>query len=202
MISKFRSLKDELRQCKRCKSLVKSRKTVVLGYGDTNAKIMFLGLVPGRNGADITGVPFTKDPSGVLFQEAMIRAGYSLESDPTVEKPRLKNVYVTNIVKCNAKDDAGNNRQPSKDEINTCLRYFEIEKNLINPIVIVTLGKTPTEYLLNTKINRFIEYHNVLKIKEGITYIPFLHPGYVIRGAYSREKYLQEIMSFSDRVKF
>ena len=55
----------ELKLCKKCKSLVKSRKTVVTGYGDSDAEILFLGLAPGRNGADITGIPFTKDPSGI-----------------------------------------------------------------------------------------------------------------------------------------
>jgi uracil-DNA glycosylase family 4 len=173
----------------------------VSGYGDENATIMFVGLAPGRNGADITGVPFTRDPSGILFQEAMIKAGFSLENDPTFEKPKLKHVFITNIVKCNPKDEKGNNRHPSKDEINNCVKYFEIEKQLIKPNIIVLLGKTTTEHILNIKIGQFIQLHNNPIYKDSIIYVPFLHPSYIIRGMYQREKYLQEILNISGLVK-
>lgn len=200
MIS-FSLLNNKIKNCNKCPLLVKSRNTIVLGYGDREADIVFVGLAPGRNGADITGIPFTKDPSGLLFQEAMIKAGFSIEKDPTIEKPRLKNVFVTNIVKCNPKDNKGNNRHPNKDEIHNCLSYFELEKQIIQPKVIIPLGKTTTEYLLKLKVDKFLDYHNNPIIKDIITYIPFFHPSYVIRGSYKREKYLQEIVSFNDYIK-
>ena len=131
----------------------------------------------------------------------MIKAGFSLESEPAIEKPRLKNVFVTNIVKCNPKDSNGNNRHPSKEEIQNCLSYFELEKQIIEPKIIVPLGKTTTEFILNTKFTRFLDYHNNPIIKDDITYIPFFHPSYIIRGAYSRKKYLQEVVSFRNWVK-
>ena len=190
-----KSLKNKIINCNKCPFLVKSRNVVVLGYGDRNADIMFVGLAPGRNGANITGIPFTRDPSGVLFQEGMIKAGFSLEIKPIIEKPRLKNIYVTNIVKCNPKDVNGNNRSPTREEIQNCFNYFDIEKQLIKPRVIVSLGKTTSEYIIGKRFNRFLDYHNIPIIKDNITYIPFLHPSYVIRGAYSREKFIQEIIS-------
>ena len=199
-ISLFDKLNLEIERCDKCPLLIKSRNTIVLGYGDRDADIIFVGLAPGRNGADVTGIPFTKDPSGILFQEAMIKAGFSLENEPTIEKPRLKNVFVTNIVKCNPKDSKGNNRHPTKDEIQNCLSYFELEKQIIQPKVIVPLGKTTTEYLLETRVDRFLDYHNNPIIRDIITYIPFFHPSYVIRGSYSRKKYLQEIESFKSRI--
>jgi len=179
--------------CKLCPDLILSRSRVVQGYGDPHAQIMFLGMAPGRNGADITGVPFTKDPSGVLFQESLIYAGFSDEINPHCEHPHLKNVYVTNLVKCNPKDAAGNNRTPSLEEIKNCSIHYEKELNDINPKVIVLFGKVVTEYVLKKKISKFADFHNKPSIKDNRTFLPFIHPSYVIRGAYNRQKYIDEM---------
>jgi uracil-DNA glycosylase family 4 len=186
--------------CDKCPSLVSSRSKIVSGYGDENAEIMFVGLAPGRNGADITGVPFTRDPSGVIFQTAMIRAGFSLETDPRIENPRLRKAFVTNIVKCNPKNEKGNNRYPTNEEIENCVNYFEIEKNYINPKIIVLLGKTATEYLLKIKCKSFIKFHNNPIEKNNTLYIPFIHPSYVIRGAYNKDKYLNEFSDLKNKI--
>lgn len=194
-ISLFDKLNLEIERCDKCPFLVKSRNNAVLGYGDRNAEIMFVGLAPGRNGADITGVPFTRDSSGILFQESLIKAGFSSETNSKTVKPNLKNVFVTNIVKCNPKDKNGNNRTPFKEEIRRCSGHFEMEKKLIRPNIIISLGKIATEYILDTKINNFCSMHNTPIIKEDITYVPFIHPSFVIRGAYSRENYIQAFTS-------
>jgi DNA polymerase len=183
--------------CDKCPSLVSSRSRIVSGYGDKNAIIMFVGLAPGRNGADITGIPFTRDPSGILFQEAMIKSGFSLETNPKNENPRLHNVFVTNLVKCNPKDTNGNNRYPSRIEIMNCIKYFEEERCSINPKIIVLLGKTTTENILDIQCKKFLDYHNKIIKKDNTIFIPLIHPSYVIRGAYNREKYLQDIKNLS-----
>jgi uracil-DNA glycosylase family 4 len=197
MANTFKQLQNKIKNCVECPSIVKSRKKPVIGYGDLSADILFVGLAPGRNGADISGVPFTRDQSGVLLQEALIKAGFSLEKDPRVEKPRLKNVFITNIVKCNPKDNNGNNRQPSINEIMNCLSYFEIEKSLIKPKIIIPLGKIAAEYVLNKKINNFLQFHNKPIEQNDVLYIPFIHPSYIIRGCYNKEKYIQEIISIN-----
>jgi uracil-DNA glycosylase family 4 len=181
-----------LEDCRKCPSLVSSRARIVKGYGDMKASIMFVGLAPGRKGADQTGVPFTRDRSGLLFQEALIKGGFSLESDPTIEKPRLVNAYVTNIVKCNPKDEKGNNRYPNNLEILNCMEYFNIEKSMINPKIIIMLGKISTENVLQIRCKNFLDFHNKSILKEGIKYIPFIHPSFIIRGSYNKEKYLED----------
>ena len=186
--------------CDKCPSLASSRSRIVSGYGDKNADIMFVGLAPGRNGADITGVPFTRDPSGVLFQEALIRTGFSLESNPKIEYPRLRNVFITNIVKCNPKNEKGNNRYPSKTEIDNCLNYFKIEREKVNPKIIILLGKTTTENILKIKCGSFTKFHNHPIEKDNTIYIPFIHPSYVIRGAYNKEKYLCEFSELKNNI--
>jgi uracil-DNA glycosylase len=188
-------------ECTKCPEIVFSRSLVVKGCGDPHAKLMFVGMAPGRNGADITGVPFTRDPSGVLFQECMIYAGFSLESNPKCENPRLKDVYVTNLVKCNPKDENGNNRDPTIEEINNCAFHYERELAEINPQIIVLFGKIVTEHILKLKIQKFSDVHNVPINLRDRTYLPFIHPSYVIRGAYNRQKYVNEMVALKDLLK-
>jgi uracil-DNA glycosylase family 4 len=180
--------------CELCEKLIRTRNCIVLGYGDPKAEIMFVGMAPGRNGADRTGIPFTRDPSGILFQEGLIKAGFSLEINPRNEHPRLKNVYVTNLVKCNPKDDDGRNRTPSLEEISNCGSYFEQELIDINPKVIVLFGKVVTEYILKQKIYKFIDIHNKPQQIENRMFLPFIHPSFVIRGAYNRQQYINEMV--------
>jgi len=184
--------------CKRCEKLVASRNQIVYGYGDNNAKIMLVGMAPGRNGADITGVPFTRDPSGVLLQECLIAAGFSLESDPKNEHPKLRDIYITNLVKCNPKEEGGRNRTPSQEEIFNCLPFFEQEIREINPEIIVTFGKVATEHALKKKISRFMDLHNKSFQKDERIYLPFIHPSYVIRGAYKRQQYIDEFIGVKE----
>ena len=180
--------------CDKCPDLKKSRSKIVLGYGDSDAQIMFVGMAPGRNGADRTGIPFTRDPSGILFQESLIAASFSLEQNPRNEHPRLKNVYVTNLVKCNPKEDDGRNRTPSLEEIKNCASLFDQEIIDINPKMIVLFGKVVTEYVLQQKISKFTDIHNKPRQFKNRIYLPFIHPSFVIRGAYNRQQYIDEMV--------
>jgi len=149
---------------------------------------MIVGLAPGKDGADLTGIPFTRDPSGQLINEMLLVAGLSREED----------VFITNLVKCNPKDDRGRNRTPSKKEIENCLPHLRCEISYLKPRIVVPLGRAATEFILNTRISKMREFHGRKRFKEGIFFFPFIHPGYVIRGAYNRGKYLQEFNVIGD----
>ena len=194
-------LKSPNFNCCLCNDLVLSRNRIVRGNGDPHARLMFVGIAPGRNGADITGVPFTRDPSGVLFQECLIQGGFSLETNPCCEHPHLKNVYVTNLVKCNPKNMEGNNRTPSLEEIKNCATHFEKELADINPEVVVLFGKVVTEHILKKRISKFSVLHNKPIKRENRILIPFIHPSYVIRGAYNRQKYINEMTGLKKMLK-
>ena len=183
MKSAWRKLKRDISNCERCKALVQTRNKPIPGVGNPEAKVFIVGLAPGKDGADLTGIPFTRDPSGELFDEMLSVAGLS----------RTQDVFITNLVKCNPKDSHGRNRTPSKREINTCFPYMKREIDLIKPRIVVTLGKAATEFLLNTKVDKMAEFHGKCKSKSGdITLFPFIHPGYVIRGAHDKGKYLEK----------
>ncbi len=201
MIEKQQALQKmsaKITNCDKCKNLVKSRNKVVPGYGFADASIFFVGLAPGRLGADSTGIPFTQDSSGNLFQRALSSSGINMKPNNLMHN-ELR-AYVTNLVKCNPKDDKGNNRYPSKSEIDNCREFLKCEMNLIHFDVIVPLGKLATEVILNQKCSKFTLMHNkLIKIKE-MCCIPFIHPSYVIRGAYPQKRYLEDFKALSDWV--
>jgi len=180
------SLKEEIRNCTKCADLVRSRTQAVAGDGKLPAKILFVGLAPGRNGADITGIPFTKDRSGLLFREALL-------------KSNISNYFVTNIIKCNPKDNMGRNRLPKKEEIVNCRNYLLTEIYKISPEIIITLGKEALEFFLGP-INQMREY--ILKKRSfgGIFLIPFYHPSYIIRGSYKKEFYLRDFLTLRNLI--
>lgn len=174
--------------CRQCKAIVKTGKKPILGVGSPEAKIIVVGLAPGKDGADRTGIPFTRDPSGELFDEVLSAAGLS----------RSQDVFITNLVKCNPKDAKGRNRTPSKSEMKNCYPYLRREIDYVKPRIIVTLGKAATEFLLGTRITKMAQIHGKIKRKKGISFFPFIHPGYVIRGAYDRKKFLDEFKILGD----
>jgi uracil-DNA glycosylase len=179
-------LKEEIQNCKKCQELVLSRRQAVPGNGSIPSRVLFVGLAPGRNGADITGIPFTRDPSGILFREMLLQVC-------------IDNFFITNLVKCNPQDNRGRNRHPSTNEIQNCKPYLDAEIMMVNPDVIVTLGKTATEYFLGTvKAMKKI----LLKkyFSQGRTVIPLMHPSYVIRGAYNRTSYIKNFLLLKEMI--
>ena len=103
---------DIIKKCKKC-NLHKGRTNAVAGDWNPRAKIMFIGIAPGRLGGDKTGIPFTKDKSGRFFRELLNKNNISQDI-----------INVTNLVRCNPRDSNGKNRDPSHDEIKKCLRIW------------------------------------------------------------------------------
>lgn len=122
--------------CTRCPALAANRQRIVHGYGDPAARLLIVGEAPGYLGADRTGVPFTGDRSGRRVQALLIRLGLSQESDPSTAAPRLNDVYLTNVVRCNPPG----NRNPTPAEVANCAPYLAAELAAIRPQVVATLG--------------------------------------------------------------
>jgi uncharacterized phage-associated protein len=110
-------------------------------------------------------------------------------------------VYITNIVKCNPQDEEGRNRPPSNNEINNCITYLEWEIKSIAPKIIIPLGKSASEYFIKKKITNMKDIHSKEFIWNEITIFPFIHPGFVIRGAYDKSKYIDEFIKVSKLYK-
>lgn len=146
------NFQKEVVNCDSC-SLHTSVKSPVPGQLVPDSDFLFVGLAPGRNGAEKTGIPFTKDKSGRLFRKMV-----------SVIESEGYTVSVTNIVKCNPLNDLGNNRNPTPLEICKCSIHLEREIRIVKPRMIIILGKV-TEKFLN--ISR-TQVSNKAKVKSSI----------------------------------
>ncbi len=135
--------------CSVCPALAANRQRVVPGYGPRPSAIAWLGEAPGRLGADVTGVPFTRDRSGRRLQALLIRLGLSTEIDPAVERPRL-GTFVTNLVRCNPPA----NRAPTAEEMANCASSLQRELARVRPVVLVTLGLLATRFAFAAFLDR------------------------------------------------
>lgn len=122
-------------ECTRCPELVESRSQIVNGTGPEDADILFVGEGPGQY-EDEQGEPFV-GRSGKVLDEVLRDHGLARES-----------VRITNCVRCRPPE----NRDPKKVELENCRGYLEREFELVDPDVIVTLGKVPSEHLLDRDV--------------------------------------------------
>ncbi len=157
-----------VRVCTLC-DLHRFRTQAVPGEGNWEAELMFIGEGPGRD-EDLQGRPFVG------------RAGQLLRRIIAAMTFREDEVYITNMVKCRPPE----NRVPHNEEIEACSRYLIRQIELIRPKVIVTLGKTPTDYFvpgregMTARRGRFGSYL-------GIPVMPTFHPSYLVRNEGNRE---------------
>ncbi len=133
-------LVEEIRNCRRCK-LYRYRKNPVPGEGRRDAEIIFIGEAPGAK-EDESGRPFV-GPAGKLLTELLESIGLKRED-----------VYITNIVKCRPPG----NRDPEEDEIKACSPYLVRQINMINPKIVVALGRYSARFLFK---NAGIKWRNM-----------------------------------------
>lgn len=151
----------EIRTCTLC-DLHKNRTRAVPGAGDIQTDIMFIGEGPGYH-EDQQGLPFVG------------RSGTYLEALLKLIKLTRDDVFITNVVKCRPPE----NRDPLPAEINTCKPYLDQQIDLIDPLIIVTLGRfSMARYFPNGRITQI---HGQAKIENGRAYYPLFHPAAVLR---------------------
>lgn len=172
------NLSASIRACVRCAALVKCRSQAVPGAGAIPAEVAFVGLAPGRFGGDRTGVPFEGDRSGELLRRMIRYIG-------------LESVFITNVVRCNPRDAAGRNRDPSASEIANCRGYLAAEMKLARPQLVVCLGRIAWWELAGRERPFAPDAANPTTAS-GLRLWPMYHPGYVIRGAYPEKSYRRD----------
>lgn len=182
-----RSISD----CKRCK-LHSTRTNIVFGEGSEHAEIMFIGEGPGAD-EDKQGRPFV-GKAGQLLTSLIEKLGLS-----------RKEVYIANIVKCRPP----NNRDPEPDEISSCYPFLRHQISIINPKVIMALGKISTHTLLNIAepINKFSimkvrgNFYNYSDGLISIPVIPTYHPSYLLRNREAKWDVWEDAQKMMKRLK-
>lgn len=147
---------EEVRVCPKC-PLAATRTKAVPGEGPHNAEVVLIGEGPGFH-EDKQGRPFV-GASGQFLNELLANAGYKREE-----------VFITNVVKCRPPG----NRDPQPIEIEACSNYLERQMALINPKVIVTLGRfSMSRFFPGAKISAI---HGQAKMLNGRAVVPMFHP--------------------------
>src|SRR5687767_12550408 len=122
--SKLDQIRAEIIKKGVCPDLAKTATQLVFGDGSPNAKIVFIGEAPGKN-EDLQGKPFV-GAAGKFLDEMLASIGLG-----------RKDIYITNIVKYRPP----NNRDPLPDEKAAFLPYLQAQLDIIQPRVVVTLGR-------------------------------------------------------------
>ncbi|RJF98443.1 uracil-DNA glycosylase [Noviherbaspirillum saxi] len=174
-------LKTSVAGCVKC-GLCQGRTNTVFGVGDEKAKWLFIGEGPGRN-EDLQGEPFVGQAGKLL--DNMLRA---------VGLRRGENAYIANIVKCRPTDANGKDRPPTAAETAACLPYLERQIALIQPSVLVALGKTAALSLLaldpDTPVSRLRgKVHRYADRPLIVTY----HPAYLLRNMIDKRKAWEDL---------
>ena len=150
--------------CTRC-SLSGSRNRVVFGSGSENADLMFIGEGPGAE-EDKQGLPFV-GKAGNLLTSMIYALGYEREE-----------VYICNVVKCRPP----NNRDPLPVEAKSCTPYLQRQIELIQPKVIVALGRISAQLLLDTELPLGRLRRQTYKFRDtDIDMVVTYHPAYLLR---------------------
>ena len=176
------TLYEKLESCTDC-GLCKGRTNVVIGVGNPQSKIMLIGEGPGRD-EDIQGYPFV-GAAGQLLDKML--AAISLD--------RTK-VYIANIVKCRPPQ----NRTPLEDEATACLPYLRAQVALIQPQIIVCLGKTAAMYVIDREI-RITRDRGIWRMKKGIWMLPTFHPAALLRDESKKRDAWHDMQSLRDKIK-
>ena len=137
--------------CERCPALVDSRSRIVSGVGPTDADLLFVGEAPGAH-EDEQGEPFV-GRSGDVLDSGLRDAGLD-----------RVDVRITNCVRCRPPD----NRDPTRDERESCRGYLEREIAAVDPELVVTLGKVPSEHLLGRSVGVTSEAGEVNAVEIGV----------------------------------
>ena len=166
-MSALSELNEEIRHCQKCE-LARYRNQVVPGEGVENADIMFIGEAPGRN-EDQQGRPFV-GPAGKFLDELL----------GLIDLNRQQ-VYIANVIKCRPQG----NRDPLPQEIITCRPWLECQIELINPQIIVTLGRYSMALFFPQK--SIGKIHGTAEKHDDIIYYAMYHPAAALHQQNLRE---------------
>lgn len=167
-------LQSAAAKCELC-DLSKGRIEPVFAKGSPDSKIVVCGMCPGPNENEV-GIPFVGKAGEIL--DAILLEAFGKDSSSL-------DVYVTNLVKCFV--PPGTKLDPHW--MNVCLPYFLVQLKIIQPKVIIALGKDVSNFLLHNEDNMGSMRGNVYKCRYmGINLMSTYHPSYLARGGGVKHK--------------
>ena len=178
---KWEELENRCKNCKRC-SLCETRTNVVFGDGNRNAKVMFIGEAPGEK-EDLSGIPFV-GAAGKLFDKYL----YAVDID-------RKDVYIANMLKCRPPK----NRDPKEDEQDLCIEYLWEQIRLIDPKMIVCLGRISAKRLIKEDF-MITKEHGTFFDRDGYKICAVYHPSALLRDPRKKEDMMTDMQNIKKRL--
>ena len=178
---KWEELEEKCRSCRRC-SLSETRTNVVFGAGSRDAKLMFVGEAPGEK-EDLSGIPFV-GAAGKLLDKYL----YAVDID-------REDVFIANMLKCRPPK----NRDPKEDEQDLCIEYLREQVRLIQPKIIVCLGRISAKRLIKEDF-MITKEHGVFFEKNGFTICAVYHPSALLRDPRKKEDMLIDMQKIKKKL--
>jgi DNA polymerase len=158
----LQSFRETIENCTKC-ALAKTRNHFVFGVGNPKANLMLIGEAPGED-EDLKGEPFV-GKAGQLLDKILAAINFNRNE-----------IFICNILKCRPT----HNRDPLPDEIQHCLPYLEAQVQLIQPKVILALGRIAGQTLLNS-INSLNKLRDNIHYFQEIPLMVTFHPAALLR---------------------
>ena len=178
----WNGLEQTCLNCTKC-GLCETRHNVVFGVGPRNADVMFIGEGPGEQ-EDLKGEPFV-GAAGMLLDDMLSIIDLSRE-----------NCYIANIVKCRPP----RNRDPLETEQDACIDYLRNQVALIQPKIIVCLGRIAAMRIIRPDF-RITREHGTWTQKNGVWMSAIYHPSALLRDLTKRPETFDDLLSLREKIK-
>lgn len=169
--------------CTRC-GLCTTRHNVVFGVGNRTADVMFVGEGPGEQ-EDLKGEPFV-GPAGKLLDQML----------SIIDLDRNENCYIANIVKCRPPK----NRDPQAEEQEACIEYLRNQFSLIQPKIVVCLGRIAAKKLISDSF-RITAEHGKWTRRGGVWMMATYHPSALLRDESKRPEAFQDLLTLREKMR-
>ena len=173
-------------RCKSCTSceLSTTRTNVVVGVGNCEAEVLFIGEGPGEQ-EDLTGQPFV-GRGGQLLDKMLATVGLSREH----------NIYIANIVKCRPPK----NRDPKPEEQEACIPWLREQVSMIRPKIIVCLGRVSACRIISPDF-KVTRQHGEWIEKGGILMMGTFHPAALLRNPLQKPDAFADFVKLRDKIE-
>jgi len=181
-MANWETLQQQCQSCRNC-PLCQTRTNMVFGVGRKDADILFVGEGPGQQ-EDLEGVPFVGAAGKLLDDMLSI-----IDLDRT-------NSYIANIVKCRPPM----NRDPSDEEQDACIGFLQQQIELIQPKIIVCLGRVAAKRLYHPDFRITREHGNWI-CRDGIWITAIYHPSALLRDISKRPDTFEDLLYIRKKLK-
>ena len=178
----WNGLEQTCLNCTKC-GLCETRNNVVFGVGPRDADVMFIGEGPGEQ-EDLKGEPFV-GAAGMLLDDMLSIIDLSRE-----------NCYIANIVKCRPP----RNRDPLETEQDACIGYLRNQVALIQPKIIVCLGRIAAMRIIRPDF-RITREHGSWTEKNGVWMSAIYHPSALLRDLTKRPETFDDLLSIREKIQ-